>query len=603
MARKLSWPGWIAAPVGVRIAITVALAVIALNFDLRYQYLTMTVLTGALAALGLTVLIGWVGQPSVMTGGLMILGGYTSALLIDLPFLLVCAASAAAGLVFGVLVGSVHRRLAGLYPVLASLAIFEIIVLLGKQLQISDQRVAGYEVDRPDILGFSIEEPAAWIAVLVITLFLVSEYLVALRKSRLGRAWLLTLERRDAAVVAGIDVPSSVTTAHAIAAGVQFLAGSMAAAQIGFASYDSTTLLHSVGFIIMVVLGGLGSLPGAVVGAAIVTALPQVIQWYGAEANLNAQWASRIVPLQGILVAVIGIFVVLRVDRRFARILRDARKFAPRSWRTSKVERSTDSGPALSLDGVSVTYDDIEAVSDVSLTVTTGSCLALVGPNGAGKTSILRAIAGFSPHSGGQVSVGNVLFARDGRTDNLVVRHWTPATRARAGIAYIPADDKVFATLSVRDNLVETISRTRSHQTQNEQLESVLGIFPGLKPLLDAQAGLLSGGERQQLALAVGVASRPRILLVDEASLGLAPATIRMVTACLRRLLQERPELTLVIAEPNLDVVFGLANTVAVVDQGQIVRIGNAVPELRAFVEKVLMGEALPASGEVTWTP
>ena len=152
----------------------------------------------------------------------------------------------------------------------------------------------------------------------------------------------------------------------------------------------------------------------------------------------------------------------------------------------------------------------------------------MLGRNGSGKTSLLHSIIGFPAGSGGRIASGRVLWHGPEsweRLDNL-----STVARVRRGIMFVPAEDKVFRDMTVREHLVEALAAGRRRAGADGRIadvEAALELFPALRDRLDAAAGLLSGGERQQLALAAALARQARLLLVDEASLGLSPAAMR----------------------------------------------------------------------------
>ena len=163
------------------------------------------------------------------------------------------------------------------------------------------------------------------------------------------------------------------------------------------------------------------------------------------------------------------------------------------------------------LRGLVAGYAGVAVVRDLSLRVDAGEVVALLGPNGAGKTTTLLTVSALLPPIAGEVVVlGEPVGART-----------RPHRLARRGVAHVPEDRALFSQLSVRENLV--IGRARR---QPVPLDQVLDYFPALEGLLDRQAGLLSGGEQQMLALARALVRRPRLLLVDEMSLGLAPVIV-----------------------------------------------------------------------------
>jgi branched-chain amino acid transport system ATP-binding protein len=177
------------------------------------------------------------------------------------------------------------------------------------------------------------------------------------------------------------------------------------------------------------------------------------------------------------------------------------------------VPGDSDSGLVLETVGLTAGYGDLAAVRDLSMRVGSGEIVALFGPNGAGKTTTLRACVGLLPCIAGEVRW-------------LGRRRAEPVHRlARDGVAYVPEERSVTAKLSVRDNL----------RLGRGGVEPALAIFPELEPLLSRPAGLLSGGEQQMLVLGRALASKPRALLVDELSLGLAPLVVERLLGVLRQ--------------------------------------------------------------------
>ena len=212
---------------------------------------------------------------------------------------------------------------------------------------------------------------------------------------------------------------------------------------------------------------------------------------------------------------------------------------------------------ALTMQELSVTYPNGAVGTDkVSLTVEAGSIVAVLGRNGAGKTSLLRAIAGFlrSEH----VSVaGELTFA--GRR----VTGATPGKMHRLGIVFVPERDKVFPALSVEDNLKLV--------TPQGALDSAFDLsFEPIERRMSSKAGMLSGGERQMLALSMAARQAPKLLLVDELSLGLAPVIVKDLMASLRRLVDETG-IPIVLVEQDATAALRVADRVAVMDRGRIV--------------------------------
>jgi branched-chain amino acid transport system ATP-binding protein len=208
-------------------------------------------------------------------------------------------------------------------------------------------------------------------------------------------------------------------------------------------------------------------------------------------------------------------------------------------------------------------YGRIRAVQGVDLDLRAGEIVALVGANGAGKSSILKAIAGLERPERGAI--------RFGRRD---IAGW-PAHRAiAAGIAYVPEGRMIVGTLSVRDNLRLGAFARGDRAGLAEEIERVLGIFPDLRPRLDAPGASLSGGQAQMLALARGLMAAPKLLLLDEPALGLAPVMTQAVFALVARLREQGA--TILLVEQNVAEALAVADRAYVLESGRVVKAGAA---------------------------
>jgi branched-chain amino acid transport system ATP-binding protein len=208
-------------------------------------------------------------------------------------------------------------------------------------------------------------------------------------------------------------------------------------------------------------------------------------------------------------------------------------------------------------------YGAIQAVRDISLSVRTGTSVALLGRNGAGKSTVLKLIAGMLPTAAGAVF-----------WDGEDVSGLAAEDRVRRGIVLVPEGRGIFPALSVEDNLMAGALWERpNRRIVRERRERVLDLLPRLRALYRRAGGRLSGGEQQMLAIGRGLMSDPRILLIDEPSLGLAPMVVDAVYEVLGALVQEN--LGLVLVEQHVGLALGLCDQVIGLDKGQVVLAGT----------------------------
>jgi branched-chain amino acid transport system ATP-binding protein len=218
----------------------------------------------------------------------------------------------------------------------------------------------------------------------------------------------------------------------------------------------------------------------------------------------------------------------------------------------------------ITVEALNVSYGPVTAVRGVDLSVADGEVVVVLGRNGAGKTTTLKAMAGLLPASSGTI----VLDGRDVTAE--------PAEdRVRHGLVLVPEGRGMFAELSVRENLLMGAYHRRQPRSKlRPDLERVTERFPRLLERIDQTAGSLSGGEQQMLAVARGLMSEPRILMVDEPSLGLAPIVVEQLYELFHDLASSG--LTLVIVEQYVQVALGIADRAYVLDKGVVVLTGTA---------------------------
>jgi branched-chain amino acid transport system ATP-binding protein len=231
--------------------------------------------------------------------------------------------------------------------------------------------------------------------------------------------------------------------------------------------------------------------------------------------------------------------------------------------------------PLLSLTGLAAGYGSIAVLHGIDMTVGEGEIVAVLGSNGAGKTTLLRAISGAIPVRRGTIRLGGrSILGIDG------------ARIVGAGLSHVPEGREVFAGLTVQENLMMGAYRRRDHAGIAADVEQAYGYFPVLKQRTRLPAGLLSGGQQQMLAIARGMMARPRIMLLDEPSLGLSPLLTREIWDILVRLNRERGT-ALLLVEQNVKLALRIASRAYVMELGRVTMSGAADaiadrPEIRA---------------------
>ena len=228
----------------------------------------------------------------------------------------------------------------------------------------------------------------------------------------------------------------------------------------------------------------------------------------------------------------------------------------------------------LRVEGIEVGYGDALALSDVSLHVGVGELVAVIGPNGAGKTTLVNAVAGLLPLRRGAIAIGGADATRLG-----------PQERGARGVAIIPEGRRLFGAMTVEENLDIGCYRRGPRAHRADLLAYVYGLFPILRERRHQRAGTMSGGQQQMVAIARALMAEPKLLLVDEPSLGLAPIVISQVFETLATI--HAAGLSVLLIEQNATKALDVAQRAYVIDCGRLVADGSAAslatrPEIAA---------------------
>ena len=230
----------------------------------------------------------------------------------------------------------------------------------------------------------------------------------------------------------------------------------------------------------------------------------------------------------------------------------------------------------LTVQNIETHYGASQALFGISMNVRNGEVVTLIGRNGMGKTTFINSIMGITP-----ITRGNIIF------ENVRIEHLESFKINRKGIALVPEGRQVFPNLTVRENLV-AISANRNNHTSPWNLNKILDLFPQLSARIDSMANLLSGGEQQMLAIGRSLMTNPKLLLLDEATEGLAPLVRNEIWRCLNKLKKEG--ISMLVVDKNIKDLARIADVHYVIEKGQIVWQGNSSELLK---QKDFLGDKL----------
>ncbi|MEO6628022.1 MAG: ATP-binding cassette domain-containing protein, partial [Aquihabitans sp.] len=563
---------------GVALAVAIALpAVLSPSQDFR----AAVVASLAVVALSVVVLTGWTGEVSLGQMAFAAVGAAVMAVAtVEWQFdftLALLTAGLAAGLV-AVVVGLPSLRWQGIFLAVTTLAFA--VAAMGWFLNPTEAAwiPRGAVLRRPLLGVWDLSDNAAmyWVCLGVLVLSLVA--VAGVRRSRTGRVLRAVRDNAAGAQAFGVRLAAARLTAFALSG---FLAG-VGGGLLVYVSeaYDVGTFSADQGLNVFItaVVGGVGSSLGAILGAIVLD---------GSRTFLSGAWVLLPSAL-GVLVVLIALpgglaELAYRLRDRAMRVMAQRRGISldrpdvgvsasdsndgqQGAVSPTKVALpDTDLAPGtLSVRGLDVAYDKVQVLFGVDLDIRPGEITALLGTNGAGKSTLLRAIGGVAPVTAGSIHLGDA-----------DLRAIEPDQVAQAGIAQMPGGAGVFPSLTVNENLrIAAWGIRRDAARVASRLADVRSRFPVLAQRASLPAGDLSGGQQQQLALAMALLGEPRLLLIDELSLGLAPVIVEQLLQELRVLREAGT--TIVIVEQSVNVALGIADHAYFMEKGSIRFSGSA---------------------------
>lgn len=568
-------------PIGFA-ALAVILAIVPLTAANEYELrLFMLFLIYAVIALGLNILVGLAGLISLGQAGLFALGAYTAAILSTrLGFELVSSSIAAiiVASLFGALLAYPTVRVRGVYLAVITIAfglIVENAAIEWQGLTGGPMGITG--IPKPSVLGIPLSG-YAYYGVLAVVLVLVVIVTHNLKRSKYGRAMLAVSQSETAARSLGINATGIRTLAFVISAATAGLAGVLYAFLNSYISPDIFTFSDSIRFLLMVIFGGAGTTTGTLIGAYILTYLPEYLQ--------QLQYWQKFA--YGLLLAVVMFVLPLGVYGTLSELWRKWRPLPRKSEdlglpfeQSLGIAKATDQHPTeLKAEGLTVRFGGLTALSDVSLRVQPGEIHALIGPNGAGKSTFVNTISGFyRPDNGRYEFNGADLTGQPAHVG------------ARSGLARTFQNTELFGDMTVLENVMagyqnrftynffEACIRTPRFLRQEEQCRAAaLGLlrFVDLTDYANEKARFLPFGLQRRLEIARALATSPRLLLLDEPAAGLTTHEIEELDTMIRRI--AALGISVLLIEHHVELIMAVANQVTVLDYGVV--IASAPPDI-----------------------
>jgi branched-chain amino acid transport system ATP-binding protein len=539
-----------------------------------YVFVMAIMALTAIVGIGLNVLVGLTGQISFGHVGFYAIGAYTVAILTtraQLDFWVALPAAAALSGIVGAALAAPALRVRGPYLAMVTIAfgfIVEHSAVEWRDVTGGQNGIMG--IGSPAVFGNAFGERGVALAAIVLAALLTLGYWL-LARSSLGAAMRAVRDAEIAAESIGLNAVRIKVAAFVVSAVCAGLAGAFFAPLSGFVTPSTFAFLQSILFVLVVIVGGAGTVAGPLVGALVVVLLPELLAGL-AEYRLLFFGALLLAMLWGAPEGIVG-----EVARWLRRRQRPVRGPLPDA---DFQARPTAGRTTMTVDGLSIAFGGVTAATDVGFSARPGEVTSLIGPNGAGKTTVLNMLGGFYRPDAGSIRLG--VTPIEGRPAHTI---------ARAGVARTYQTSQLFGTLTVIENLALARCRGRvdMRKFDFEGLMELLA-FVGYRGELHARAADLPHVDRRLVEIARALATDPAVLLLDEPAAGLSRADKEALANLIRRIADAG--IAVLLVEHDMTLVMGMSDRVVVLDAGA--RIADGPPrevQQDAAVRNAYLGE------------
>jgi len=544
------------------------------------QYVVNLVLVYVTIGIGLNLLLGYAGQFAFASAAFMAIGAYTAALLADrlhAPFWICLPAAGLSAAVIGALCTFPAMRMKAIYLGLATFAFAELTVWVLLHWESLTAGSNGVLVPPPSFFGWQATSNTSVFYVILVTTLIMYAAAKWIVRSRLGRAFVAIRENEIVAQCSGVNIARTKLLAFALSAFYAGIGGALYAITVGFVVPSSFGLSQLVLHLAIVVLGGVMSLSGSIIGAILLTALPEVLRDFQGlqEVIYGVVLVSVVLFMPSGVAGLLRKLGLLRREPFMKPLARPAVAASPAAANAGP--RPAPGEPALIVEDIGVQFGGLRAVDGASLTLRKARISGLIGPNGAGKSTLFNAITGLTPLNGGKIT----LKGRD-------VTEMSAPSRAIAGLRRTFQSVQLIPDLTALENVLvglhhrpkrdwrdalNPLQARRGEAAAQAAAHDALEML-GIAAIAHEPVHALTFAQQRLVEIARAVVAQPDVLMLDEPAAGLSKIEVEALDAVLRQLCRERG-IAILLVEHDLGLVLGMSEEITVLDNGRQIAQGT----------------------------